>query len=357
MDRHTRLHRGRPFAQASDDRAGARRDVYARITDEIVAAIEAGPGRWRLPWHHDGSDVARPLNLSSRKRYRGINVLALWIAAMKSGYASGVWGTYRQFAAAGGQVRKGERATTVVFWKQFRRGEAKDASGEERGSDRDRDDPLDGAKDRARFMARGYHVFNLAQVDGLELPPQPALPEEQRVAAAERFFASLGIAIRTEGDQACYVPSLDVVRMPPFARFRTAEAFYATIAHECAHATGHPTRLDRKLDTRFGSKAYAAEEAIAELASSYLMADLGFAYGARPESAAYLASWIEALRSDSRAIFTAAAKAQAAADWMHARQPSAAVSPMVDDGGGEAADPDQESTDDIGDDHVIAAAA
>jgi antirestriction protein ArdC len=242
-----------------------RADIYTRITQEIVAAIEAGTHAdcWKLPWHHDGGDVARPLNLASRKRYRGINMLALWIAAMKSGYASGVWGTYRQFASAGGQVRKGERATTVVFWKQFQRGDAEDGSGQGRGSDRDRGDAPDGAHGRARFMARGYHVFNLAQVDGLELPPQPALPEEQRVAAAERFFASLGIVIRTDGDQACYVPSLDVVRMPPFARFRSAEAFYATTAHECAHASGHPARLDRKLDTRFGSKAYAAEEAIA----------------------------------------------------------------------------------------------
>jgi antirestriction protein ArdC len=339
MDRQTRLHRGRPIAQASDDRAGDRRDVYARITDEIVATIEAGPGRWRLPWHHDGGDLARPLNLASRKRYRGINVLALWIAAMKSGYASGVWGTYRQFAAAGGQVRKGERAITVVFWKQFQRGEAEDGSGQERGSDRDRGDARDDAHGRARFMARGYHVFNLAQVDGLALPPQTALPEGQRMAAAERFFAHLGIEIRTEGDQACYVPSLDIVRMPPFARFRSAEAFYATTAHECAHATSHPSRLDRKLDTRFGSRAYAAEEAIAELASSYLMADFGFAYGARPESAAYLASWIQVLKSDSRAIFTAAAKAQAAADWMHAQQPDADGSGTPDDDHADTVDP------------------
>ncbi len=336
MDRQTRLHHSRPIAEASDDRAGDRRDVYARITDEIVATIEAGPGRWRLPWHHDGGDVARPLNLASRNRYRGINVLALWIAAMKSGYSSSVWGTYRQFAAAGGQVRKGERATTVVFWKQFQRGDADDGSGDGLV---DHGDERDGARGRPRFMAKGYSVFNLAQIDGLELPPQPALPEEQRVAAAERFFASLGIVIRTDGDQACYVPSLDVVRMPPFARFRSAEAFYATTAHECAHASGHPARLDRKLDTRFGSKAYAAEEAIAELASSYLMADLGFAYGARPESAAYLASWIEVLKSDSRAIFTAAAKAQAAADWMHARQPGADGSGTSEDGHPDPGDP------------------
>jgi antirestriction protein ArdC len=297
-----------------------REDIYARITQQIVAAIEAGPGRWKLPWHHDGSDVARPMNLVSRKRYRGINILALWVAAMKSGYGSGVWGTYRQFAEAGGQVRKGERATTVVFWKQFRRGDAEDAEVAEDGAEND--------GRRARFMVRGYSVFNLAQVEGLDLPKAPELAESERVASAEALFGQLGIPIRTHGDQACYVPSLDEVRMPPFARFLSVESFYATLAHETAHATAHASRLDRKLDTRFGSKAYAAEEAIAELTASYLMADLGFGYrGAADDglqrSAAYIASWLEVLKADSRAIFTAAAKAQAAADWMHARQPGA----------------------------------
>jgi antirestriction protein ArdC len=304
-----------------------REDIYNRITQEIVAAIEAGPGRWKLPWHHDGGDVARPMNLVSKKRYRGVNVLALWVSAMKSGYGSGVWGTYRQFAEAGGQVRKGERATTIVFWKQFRNSDAEDA-----------DDGHDSAETdgrRARFMARGYSVFNLAQVDGIDLPKPPALAENERVAVAEAFFGHLGISIRNEGDQACYVPSLDEVRMPPFARFLSVESFYATLAHETAHATAHASRLDRKLDTRFGSKAYAAEEAIAELTASYLMADFGFSYrGAADDglqrSAAYIASWLAVLKSDSRAIFTAAAKAQAAADWMHARQPSTIATATAD---------------------------
>jgi antirestriction protein ArdC len=301
-----------------------RKDIYARITDEIVAAIEAGPGRWQMPWHHDGSAVARPINLVSRKRYRGINVLALWVAAMKAGYDTGLWGTYRQFAEAGGQVRKGERSTTVVFWKEFRR----DASSEPDDNDED-----DGR--RARFMARGYAVFNAAQVDGLDMTKPPELPETDRVASAEAFFDRLGIVIRTEGDQACYRPREDAVLMPPFARFRAADAFYQTLSHECAHATGARHRLDRKLETRFGSEAYAAEELIAELAASFLMADLGFACGARPESAAYLASWLKVLKADNRAIFTAAAKAQAAADWMHERQPekgSVGVA-FADDGG------------------------
>jgi antirestriction protein ArdC len=298
--------------------AADRADIYTRITEEIVAAVEAGTtaSGWQLPWHHDGGAIARPMNLVSRQRYRGINILALWVAAMKAGYGSGLWGTYRQFAAAGAQVRKGERSTTVVFWKQFRRGVAQgDARDDARG------DRSDDTSDRPRFMAKGYAVFNAAQVDGLDLPAQPVLPENERVAAAEHFFANTGIPIRTEGDQACYVPSLDVVRMPPFVRFRNAEVHAATTAHECAHATAAKHRLDRNLSGRFGSEAYAAEECIAELTASYVMADLGLAYGARPESVAYLMSWLRVLKGDTRAIFTAASKAQAAADWMHAQQP------------------------------------
>ena len=300
-----------------------RADIYTRITQEIVAAIETGTtaGGWKLPWHHDGSAIARPMNMSSQKRYRGINVLALWISAMKSGYGSGLWGTYRQFAAAGAQVRKGERSTMVVFWKQFQCGSADDDAADGGGSGGNPGDDRYDGYDRPRFMAKGYAVFNAAQVDGLDLPPQPVLPESERIQAAEEFFGNLCIPIRTEGDQACYVPSLDVVRMPPFVRFRSAEHFYATLGHECGHATGAKHRLDRDLGGRFGSERYAVDEQIAELTASFVMADLGLAYGARPESTAYLASWLKVLKNDTRAIFAAASKAQAAADWMHAQQP------------------------------------
>jgi antirestriction protein ArdC len=307
-------HPCRHRAEARQSNPGVRNDVYARITDEIVAAIEAGPGRGRLPWHHDGGDVARPTNLVSKKRYRGINVLALWVAALKSGFTANIWGTYRQFTNAGGQVREGERATTIVFWKEFRKGDGNSAEDGDESEGR-----------RSRFMARGYSIFNAAQVEGLDLPKPPLLPETERIADAETFFAATGLPIRTEGDQACYRPREDAMLMPAFAHFRSADAYYATLAHECAPATGHASRLDRKLDTRFGSNAYAAEEAIAELTASYCMVDLGFAYGQRNEdglqrSAAYIASWLEVLKSDSRAIFTAAAKAQAAADWLHGQQ-------------------------------------
>ena len=181
------------------------------------------------------------------------------------------------------------------------------------------------------MFARGYSVFNAAQVDGYAAPAQPVLPEAERIGHAEAFFAAIGADIRHGGNRACYVPALDQIRMPPFEAFRDPVAYYATLAHEATHLTGHPSRCARDLRGRFGDEAYAAEELIAELGAAFLCADLALAPEPRPDHAAYVASWLNVLRDDKRAIFTAAAKAQQAADWMHARQDAAAVGP-ADDG-------------------------
>jgi antirestriction protein ArdC len=134
------------------------------------------------------------------------------------------------------------------------------------------------------------------------------------------FFAALNIPIITGGNEACYRPSIDTVFMPPFERFVDSASYYSCLGHETGHATGAKHRLDRDLTGRFGSAKYAMDEVIVELTSSFIMADLGIAHTARAENAAYIASWIEILKDDPRAIFTAASKAQAAADWMHAQQ-------------------------------------
>jgi antirestriction protein ArdC len=288
---------------ASPDRA----DVYTRITNEIIAAIGHGPGEWRAPWHHDGSSIARPINLSSAKRYRGINTVALWVAAMNSGYDNGLWGTYRQWAAAGAQVRKGERATTVVFWKQIGTGDDPVADDEE------------GA--RMKMFARAFSVFNVAQVDGFVLAPVTPLSEEERHAEAEAFIANLGISTVFGGSEAFYRPSTDVVHMPPFDHFCDPASFYGVFLHEHGHASGAKHRLDRDLSGRFGSASYAAEECCVEILSGLILADLSIAHHPRPDHAAYIASWLKVLKEDPRAIFTAASKAQQAADWMWAQQP------------------------------------
>lgn len=288
-------------------------DIYERVTSQIIAATEAGAGDYRMPWHHDGSAIATPVNVASSKAYRGVNILSLWAAAQAAGYPAGIWGTYRQWQALGAQVRKGERGHLVVFWKTTdRHGEADSQHGDE-----DRDEPA------RRMFARGYTVFNCTQVDGYTPPSMPALPQAERIEQAERFCAALGIDIRHGGSQAYYRPSTDQVQMPEFASFRDAVAYYAVLLHECGHASGAKHRLDRDLSGRFGSAAYAMEECTVELLSAMICADLNLSVEPRPDHARYIASWLEVLRSDSRAIFTAASKAQQIADWMHARQTGA----------------------------------
>jgi|CXWL01.1.fsa_nt_gi antirestriction protein ArdC len=288
-----------------------RASIYARITDQIIAAIERGVATKRMPWHHDGSAVYRPTNVRSKKPYRGINTLALWAAAETKGYPTGVWGTFKQWVELGAQVRKGERASAIVLWKQV---EAPDADDSE----------------KKRFFARGYSVFNVSQVDGYEPEAIPTLPDSERLAHAEAFIAALDIKIVHGGDMAFYRPSTDTVHLPLFERFFDAASAYGVALHECGHASGAPHRLARDLSGRFGSALYAGEECCVELASGFVLADLGIAHKPREDHAAYIANWLEILKSDPRAIFTAASKAQAIADWMHAEQSIAVSAPAAE---------------------------
>jgi len=292
-----------PHTSTSTNRA----DVYSRITAEIVATIERGAGEWRAPWFHDGASVARPTNVASGKRYRGINTLALWTAGLVAEYGDGLWGTYKQWQEAGAQVRQGERSTTVVLWR------------ETQSSLQPNDDDDDDG--RRRMFARAFSVFNIAQVDGYQRPMADILSESQRLAHAEAFISNLGVRTVFEGSEACYRPSTDAVFMPPFASFRDPASFYGVWLHENGHASGAKHRLDRDLSGRFGSAAYAAEECCVEILSGLVLADLGIAHHPRPDHAAYIATWLKVLKDDPRAIFTAASKAQQAADWMHAQQP------------------------------------
>ncbi len=316
-------------APAAED---SRADIYQRITDRIAAAIEAGAGKWQMPWHPgaDGAAPRLPVNAATGKPYRGVNTVVLWATAQAEGYPSAVWATYRQWAELGAQVRKGEQSSPVVFWKVNGPDEGEDGGtgGGGDGGGAAGEDGADGR--RPRVFARGYSVFNAAQVDGYEAPALPVLPEPERIGHAEAFFAALGADIRHGGSRACYVPSLDQIRMPPFAAFRDAVAYYATLAHEATHLTGHPSRCNRDLRGRFGEEAYAAEELVAELGAAFICADLALTPEPRPDHAAYVASWLRVLRGDKRAIFTAAAKAQQAVDWMHARQPATAAGQAED---------------------------
>ena len=283
------------------------KDLYQRVTDQIVKAIETGAADWKMPWHQTGSENFTPINALTKKPYRGVNILTLWAAADACGYPTGLWATYKQWQEMGAQVKKGEKATLVVFWK-FSDLENEDDAGE--GEERE-------DHTHRGVFARGYSVFNAAQVDGYQVPAVPAISEAERIESAERFFSALGADIRHGGSRAYYSPTTDHIQMPPFGIFRDSIAYYAVLAHESTHWTGVAGRLNRDLSGRFGNESYAAEELVAELGAAFVCADLGLANEPRPDHAAYVASWLKVLRNDKRAIFTAASKAQAAADWMH----------------------------------------
>ncbi|MGX1101288.1 ArdC family protein [Amorphus sp. MBR-141] len=291
-----------------------RTDVHATITDAIVAAIEAGTDAWQMPWHRAGGALSRPVNIASGNPYRGINILALWVAAQTRDFTRPEWGTYRQWAAKGAQVRKGEKGTTTVFYRELAV-EAEDTA-----------DDGDTASPERRCVARANIVFNADQVDGWKPAPTeaPSVGEEfTTVVNAEAFVAATAADIRQGGDAAFYRPATDHIQMPPKEAFHgsptstPAEAYYSTLCHELVHWSGATHRLDRTLKTRFGSEAYAAEELIAELGAAFLCADLEISLEPRPDHAAYVATWLKVLKNDTRAIFTAASKAQQAVQFLH----------------------------------------
>ena len=280
-----------------------RQDVYQRVTTQIIEAIEQGVDAWQMPWHRHATT---PRNALTGKSYRGINILSLWATAAALNYRSGIWATYAQWTELGAQVRKGEKSTLIVFWK-FRNEESETEESEEQQPKRN------------GCIARGYNVFNADQVEGYALPEVPTLPEGERVELADSFFDSLHADIRHGGGRAYYSKQDDYIQLPPFSAFQESAAYYATLAHESIHWTGAVQRVNRDLTGRFGNEAYAAEELVAELGAAFLCADLGISSKPRPDHAAYVQNWLSVLRNDSRAIFTAASKAQAAADWLHAQ--------------------------------------
>jgi antirestriction protein ArdC len=301
------------------DRGADRTDLYQAVSEKLIAQIEGAAGIFQMPWYHDGSPTARPTNAESGLPYRGINVFALWVAAQAAYHPTGLWATYRQWKSLGAQVRKGEHGNLVVFWKKLGTPE-NDGDGEVGETD----------QPPRRFVARGYRVFNAAQVDGYVPQNVPVQrPERERIARAEFFYRNLNIDTRFGGDEAYYMPSGDYVQVPPYHQFRDDIGFYAVLLHEGAHASGAPHRLNRDLSGRFGSEAYAMEEMIADWAACLACMTLELAPEPRPDHAQYINSWLNVLKRDKRAMFTAAREAQRIADWMWEQQISEASQTIV----------------------------
>ncbi len=278
-------------------------DVYQRVTDAIVNAIESGISQYQMPWTVRQDKGFSPLSVGSAKPYRGINTLVLWAQSQSKGYCSALWGTYQQWQGLGGQVRKGEHGSPVVYWGTYEK-QTDDGEAEET---------------HRHLFAKGYTVFNIEQVDGCKLPKrfEPKRSHNERIAHADSFFARIGVQIRDGGNRAYYRPDTpEAVYMPGFDQFPDRADYYSVLAHESTHWTSHASRCDRQLGKRFGDDAYAVEELIAELGSAYTMARLELELTPREDHAQYIQSWLRVLKADKRAIFRAASKAQQAADYL-----------------------------------------
>jgi len=288
----------------------SRPDVYRIITDRIISLLDKGTIPWRKTWKGDQA----PKNLVTNKCYRGVNVWLLVCA----GFGSPYWLTFNQAKQLGGKVKKGEKATPVVFWKIF-----------------DKEETVDGVtKKRNIFLLRYYNVFNLEQTEDVKVPKgRISDPDEhggwldieanrKPIEAADAIFADYiereGIRVTYGGGRASYNPKLDTIRLPLQEDFETAEAFQATRFHEAGHSTGSERRLNRPGIAAFdfyGSHQYADEELVAEFSASFLCSSVGIEHDRQIENAAaYIAGWRKKLNEDPKIIVQAAQRAQKASD-------------------------------------------
>jgi antirestriction protein ArdC len=266
--------------------AKSRQSIYEMITAKLIAAIESDPGNPIMPWQRGGTRPVLPTNAVTGQADRGVNILSLWVTALERGYSSGEFATLRQWNEKGAKVRKGEKASPIVFYKETTVAVAPEG-----------DDSGEAETERRRF-ARGYWVFAAEQVEGYQ-PATALLPNPiERIAVAEAYFGATGAKIVVGGTQACYRRSNDTIHMPDEARFldidgRTrTEAWYGVLGHEATHWVGAPHRLNREFGKRFGDDAYCCEEACAEIGAAFLCARLGIAIEPHPDHARYIHHWL-----------------------------------------------------------------
>jgi antirestriction protein ArdC len=256
-------------------------------------------------------DGLRAHSATTGKPYSGINVLSLWASAMAQNFAAPIWMTFKQASELDAHIRKGEKGSLVVYADSITRKETDEI-------------------DREIPFLKGYTVFNVEQIEGLPevyyAKAAPTLDPVARIDHAEKYFAALGATIRHGGNRAFYSIAADAIQMPPFESFQDADSYYETLTHECTHWTGSKTRLDRDFGGhRFGSEGYAVEELVAELGAAFLCADLELALEPREDHASYIATWLKVLATDNRAVFTAAAHAQRAAEFINRKATEAAA--------------------------------
>jgi antirestriction protein ArdC len=326
-------------------------DVHEAITQKIIAAIEAGAGTFEMPWHRPGVAFTIPKNASTDKAYRGSNILSLWIDADAKKFEHQVWATYKQYTELGAQVRKGEKGSLIVKYGQWvpkeqsgsaaggpskRQHTSPDASGDPNGEQSD--------DDGKRLFAKAAWVFNIDQVDAPAELRERLLPTTSprqdlttRLAHVDAFVAATGAEFREGGQRAFYRHrdsrgEGDFIQMPPREFFTgtatstPTESFESTRLHELTHWVGAEHRLNRKFGDRFGDKDYAFEELVAELSAAFLCAELEITNTPRADHAQYCSTWLDVLKGDTKAIFTAASLATRAVAFLNDLQPKADVS-------------------------------
>ena len=283
-------------------------EIYQRVTDQIIADLEKGELTWLTPWSAGGGK--RLIELPERHdgtRYQGVNILMLWMAASRGGFSSPIWMTYRQAIGYGAHVRTGEQGSTIVYANTY-----KNFMVNEKGEEEEQHVPF----------LRHYTVFNVDQIE--DLPTRfyatkaANLSPKARIQHADRFFSSLGADIQHGTLDAFYSPKKDQIYVPEFELFHYPEAYYATLAHEVIHWTSHNSRLNRDCRKSQGDdEGYAREELVAELGAAFLCADMSLKPQPSADHAAYIQGWLKIFRNDKRAIFSAAAHAQRAVNYLH----------------------------------------
>lgn len=277
------------------------------VTERLIGMLESGTAPWQKPWDAGIAAMNRPHNFNGRP-YHGVNALMLWCTAIDKGYEDPRWLTFKQVNKLGGHVNKGEKAQIVEYWQW----------------ENEVENPETGEKEKVPLEHPKVYraaVFNADQCTGL-----PKLRRQAQkwspVERAENIIAANGVPVTHNTDgSAFYSPGGDFICLPPRESFATVDAYYSTLLHEVGHSTGHPTRLNREFGGQFGSEGYAREELRAELASTFLCGELGIATtGSDEQHAAYVKSWVSALKNDYNEIFRAAADAEKICNYLYERE-------------------------------------
>ena len=287
-----------------------KRDIYQEVTNTLIEMIENKPGEFKMPWHSKSKGLA--MNIVSGHVYRGINQVMLgWLGAQLHGFTDTFYATYQQWQSVGAQVKRGSKGLPVIFYTTV------PATREVNGKE----------EEYAQPIAKWSTLFNVAQVDNYYLPEQKAPDLADMLEHAETFVNNTGADVRHTEQRAYYVPSKDFINIPDRKWFidtknsSATENYYSTLFHELTHWTRHKSRLDRDFgQKRFGDNGYAMEELVAELGAAFMCAELRIANEPRKDHAQYLANWLDVLKSDKKALFTAAAKANQAVEYLSGLQ-------------------------------------